>query len=110
MLDKTLTNHAEANYKFVIITLDAHSAGPVSRVQRKLKPFFPSLEISVHAAAEWAENPKALEKAKADISNANIIVANLLFLEEHVKAILPSIPKPVAIPVIFCSATPQFIY
>ena len=38
MLDKTLTNHAEANYKFVIITLDAHSAGPVSRVQKKLKP------------------------------------------------------------------------
>jgi magnesium chelatase subunit H len=93
MLDKTLTNHAEASYKFVIITLDAHSAGPVSRVQRKLKPFFPSLEISVHAAAEWAENPKALEKAKADIFTANIIVANLLFLEEHVKAILPSLKK-----------------
>ena len=30
MLDKTLTNPAEASYKFVIITLDAHSAGPVS--------------------------------------------------------------------------------
>ena len=93
MLDKTLTNNSENNYKFVIITLDAHSAGPVNRVQRKLKPYFPSLEISVHAAAEWSENPKALEKAKADISSANIIVANLLFLEEHVKAILPSLKK-----------------
>ena len=93
MLDKTVTNNSENNYKFVIITLDAHSAGPVNRVQRKLKPYFPSLEISVHAAAEWSENPKALEKAKADISSANIIVANLLFLEEHVKAILPSLKK-----------------
>ena len=93
MLDKTLTNNSENNYKFVIITLDAHSAGPVNRVQRKLKPYFPSLEISVHAAAEWSENPKALEKAKSDISSANIIVANLLFLEEHVKAILPSLNK-----------------
>ncbi|MED5532315.1 MAG: cobaltochelatase subunit CobN [Pseudomonadota bacterium] len=93
MLDNDVINAPESAYKFVIITLDSHSAGPVSRVQKKLKPYFPSLEISVHAAAEWSENPKALEKAKNDISNANIIVANLLFLEEHVKAILPSLKK-----------------
>ncbi len=93
MLDDTVINTSKSTYKFVIITLDSHSAGPVSRVQRKLKPYFPSLEISVHAAAEWAENPKALEAAKSDISDANIIVANLLFLEEHVKAILPSLKE-----------------
>ena len=66
MLDDKVINASESAYKFVIITLDSHSAGPVSRVQRKLKPYFPSLEISVHAAAEWSENPKALEKAKND--------------------------------------------
>ena len=46
---------------------DSHSAGPVARVQAKLKPYFPTLEITVHAAAEWAENPKSLEIAKDDI-------------------------------------------
>ena len=64
MLDKTLSKNKPKNYKFVIITLDSHSAGPVARVQAKLKPYFPTLEITVHAAAEWAENPKSLEIAK----------------------------------------------
>ena len=84
MLDKTLSKNKPKNYKFVIITLDSHSAGPVARVQAKLKPYFPTLEITVHAAAEWAENPKSLEIAKDDILNADIIIANLLFLEEEV--------------------------
>jgi len=91
MLDKTLSKNKPKNYKFVIITLDSHSAGPVARVQAKLKPYFPTLEITVHAAAEWAENPKSLEIAKNDILNADIIIANLLFLEEHVRAILPTL-------------------
>ena len=74
MLDKTLSKNKPKNYKFVIITLDSHSAGPVARVQAKLKPYFPTLEITVHAAAEWAENPKSLEIAKNDILNADIII------------------------------------
>ena len=36
MLDKTLSKNKPKNYKFVIITLDSHSAGPVARVQAKL--------------------------------------------------------------------------
>ena len=67
MLDENLSKIKADSYKFVIITLDSHSAGPVSRVQAKLKPFFPTLEITVHAAAEWAENPSSLDAAKRDI-------------------------------------------
>ena len=91
MLDENLIKIKANSYKFVIITLDSHSAGPVSRVQAKLKPFFPTLEITVHAAAEWAENPSSLDAAKRDIFDADIIIANLLFLEEHVRAILPTL-------------------
>ena len=91
MLDENLSKIKADSYKFVIITLDSHSAGPVSRVQAKLKPFFPTLEITVHAAAEWAENPSSLDAAKKDIFDADIIIANLLFLEEHVRAILPTL-------------------
>ena len=78
MLDKSFSKNKPKNYKFVIITLDSHSAGPVARVQAKLKPYFPTLEITVHAAAEWAENPKSLEIAKTDILNANIIIIVIL--------------------------------
>lgn len=76
-------------YRFVIVTLDAHAAGPAERVLPRLRADFPGLEVSIHAAAEWAENPEALARAKAAITAADIVVANLLFIEEHVLACLP---------------------
>ncbi len=78
-------------YRFVVITLDAHAAGPAMRVLPRLRRDFPGLEVSIHAAAEWAENPTALAEAKAAINAADIVVANLLFIEEHVTACLPEL-------------------
>ncbi|TVS03084.1 MAG: magnesium chelatase subunit H [Rhodobacteraceae bacterium] len=78
-------------YRFVVVTLDAHAAGPASRVLTRLRADFPGLEVSIHAAAEWAENPTALAEAKAAINAADIVVANLLFIEEHVTACLPEL-------------------
>lgn len=84
---------AKAGYRFVVITLDAHAAGPAARIAPRLARDFPGIEISVHAAAEWAENPAALARAKAAVADANIIVANLLFIEEHITAILPDLQR-----------------
>ena len=77
----------------VIVTLDAHAAGPAARVETRLAAEFPGLTVSVHAAAEWAENPDALEDAKEAVAKADIVVANLLFIEEHIKAILPELEE-----------------
>lgn len=76
-------------YRFVIVTLDRHIAGPASRVAHRLTADFPGLEVSVHAAGEWGENPEALAETKAAVAQADIIVANILFLEEHLNAIVP---------------------
>ncbi|WP_235441673.1 magnesium chelatase subunit H [Rhabdonatronobacter sediminivivens] len=78
-------------YRFVVVTLDAHAAGPAERVLPRLEADFPGLEVSIHAAAEWGSNPAALAEARAAIDNADIVVANLLFLEEHVSAVLPNL-------------------
>ncbi len=78
-------------YSVVIVTLDAHAAGPAARVQTRLAAEFPGLYVSVHSAAEWAENPEALEAAKAAVRDADMIIANLLFIEEHINAILPEL-------------------
>ena len=78
-------------YRVVIVTLDAHAAGPAARVSDRLAEDFPGLSISIHAAAEWAENPDALERAKDAVRHGDIIVANLLFLEEHIRAIQPDL-------------------
>ena len=77
-------------YRVVIVTLDAHAAGPAARVSARLAPDFPGLEVQVLSAAEWGECPEALTRAKAAIATGDIIIANLLFLEEHINAILPA--------------------
>ncbi len=82
---------ADATYRIVIVTLDAHAAGPASRISAKLNRDFPGISVSVHAAAEWSENPSALTRAKLAVADADIIVANLLFIEEHITAILPDL-------------------
>ena len=75
-------------YRIALITLDAHAAGPCDRAASVLGTEFPGLSIEVHAAAEWGENPAALNAARDAIISADIIVVNLLFLEEHVQAIM----------------------
>ena len=84
---------AGATYRVVIVTLDAHAAGPASRITAKLDRDFPGISVSVHAAAEWSENPSALTRAKLAVADADIIIANLLFIEEHITAILPDLEE-----------------
>ncbi|MEL6531536.1 MAG: cobaltochelatase subunit CobN, partial [Pseudomonadota bacterium] len=78
-------------YRVVILTLDAHAAGPAARVSARLADVFPGLSISIHAAAEWAESPDTLELAKEAVRHGDIVIVNLLFLEEHLQAILPTL-------------------
>ena len=75
-------------YRFVVITLDSHAAGPAARALPRLARDFPGLSVTIHAAAEWANDAGALARARADIQAADIVVANLLFLEEHIRPVL----------------------
>lgn len=78
-------------YNVVLLTLDRHAAGPAARVAPQLTADFPGLQLNIHAAAEWAKDPEALLAARNDIARANIIVTSVIFLEEHIKAILPDL-------------------
>lgn len=78
-------------YRVVLLTLDRHAAGPAARAAPRLATEFAGLEISIHAAAEWGKDSAALDAARADIAAANIIITSVLFLEEHIQAILPDL-------------------
>ncbi len=82
---------ADPALNVVIITLDAHVAGPAERAQERLAAAIPGLRLSVHAAAEWGEDPAALARAKADVAAGDIVVATMLFLDEHIQSILPDL-------------------
>ena len=90
MLDNRLDKISDKiSYRISIITLDSHNAMPCKRAWSNLLEEFDGLEVSIFAAAEWGENPSALAETKAAIDRSDIIVVNLLFLEDHIKPILP---------------------
>ncbi|WP_299968823.1 magnesium chelatase subunit H [uncultured Roseobacter sp.] len=78
-------------YRVVILTLDSHAAGPALRAMERLGADYPGLSLSIHAAAEWGETPGAFEAAREAVETGDIIIANLLFLEEHIARILPTL-------------------
>ncbi|SIS68452.1 magnesium chelatase subunit H [Phaeovulum vinaykumarii] len=81
----------DTRYNVVIVTLDQHAAGPAARISPRLHADFPGMNVTVHAAAEWAENPQALARARAAIDDAHILICNLLFIDEHIQAVLPNL-------------------
>ncbi len=91
MRDDMSINGQLPGYRVVVITLDSHAAGPAMRAAERLSADYPGLDVSIHAAAEWGETPGTFEAAKEAIENGDIIIANLLFLEEHCARILPSL-------------------
>ncbi|MEM6304633.1 MAG: cobaltochelatase subunit CobN [Pseudomonadota bacterium] len=78
-------------YTVVLVTLDRHAAGPAARVGPGLSADFPGLELKIHAAAEWGKDDAALKAAQQDIARADIVVTSVIFLEDHINAILPDL-------------------
>lgn len=85
------TTAGDAPLRVVIVTLDNHLTGAVHRVRAQLAREIPALELSVHAASGWSANPAALEACRADIARGDIIVATMLFMEDHIQAVMPAL-------------------
>ncbi len=77
--------------RVVVVTMDSHLAGAAMAAARGLKRELPGLEFAVHAADEWAADAAALEACRADIARGDIILAAMLFLEDHIQAVLPDL-------------------
>ena len=77
--------------RVVIITMDRHIAGAVDRAREQVRQDLPGLELSMHAASDWASHPEKLEACIRDIEQGDIIVVAMLFIEEHVQAVLPAL-------------------
>jgi magnesium chelatase subunit H len=75
----------------VIITLDNHLSGAVQRAQEQFSQIAPGVTIGFHAAADWDEKPGTLDAARADIAHGDIILMTMLFLEDHIRAVLPDL-------------------
>lgn len=77
--------------RVVIVTLDSHLASATERAQQHLQQDMPNLSLSLHAASEWGDDPAALERCHAAIAQGDIVIATMLFMEEHIEAVLPAL-------------------
>ena len=77
--------------RVVVVTMDSHLSGAAARARNLLRREFPGLELSVHAADEWGTDDAALSRCHADIARGDIIIATMLFLDDHVRAMMPAL-------------------
>ncbi len=77
--------------RVVVITLDNHLSGAFQRAQAQFAQSGTGVSIGFHAAADWDEKPGALDAAQDDIACADIILCTMLFLEDHIRAVMPAL-------------------
>ncbi len=77
--------------RFVIVTMDSALAGSAARAQESLRRELPGLELVVHAADEWGSDAEALGRCRADIAQGDIVLAAMLFLDDHIRAVQPAL-------------------
>ena len=77
--------------RVMIVTLDSHMASAVDRARMILRKELPGIDLSLHAMTEWAADPEAKIRFERDVAQADFIIASMIFLEDHVKAIKPAL-------------------
>jgi magnesium chelatase subunit H len=79
--------------RVVVVTMDSHLTGAAMSARAVLRHELPGLELAVHAADEWGADPAALAVCLDDIGRADIVIATMLFLDDHIRAVLPALER-----------------
>lgn len=77
--------------RVAIVTMDSHFGGAVAAAREMLARDLPGLELVLHAADEFACDEPALADCLDDIARADIVIAGMLFLEDHIKLVEPAL-------------------
>ncbi|MEM8682250.1 MAG: magnesium chelatase subunit H [Pseudomonadota bacterium] len=85
------TSAANAALNVALVTLDGHLSAAADKAFADLSKEAPGLRCSMHCAGEWASDPKQLEACLDAIANAHIVIACMLFIEEHINPVLPAL-------------------
>ncbi len=79
----------DAPVRVAIVTLDNHLKGAVERADNELSKN--NINLTLHAASEWGCDDDALAETRAAIAEADIVIATMLFLDDHVRTIMPDL-------------------
>ncbi|MBB4612290.1 magnesium chelatase subunit H [Novosphingobium taihuense] len=75
--------------RVAIVTLDNHLKAGVERADARLRE--DNITVSLHAATDWDRQGDALAQTKAAVAAADIVIVTMLFLDDHIRAILPTL-------------------
>jgi magnesium chelatase subunit H len=75
----------------VVVTMDSHMSSALLAAEAQVRREVPGLTLALHTADDWGSDAEALESCRADIARADIVVASMLFLDEHIRAVLPAL-------------------
>jgi magnesium chelatase subunit H len=82
---------APTTLRFVIVTMDSHLSSATLRARQRLIRDMPGLSLEIHAADEWGSEPTGLERCVEAIGRADIVVATMLFMEDHFQPLLQAL-------------------
>ncbi|MEO7431395.1 MAG: magnesium chelatase subunit H [Dokdonella sp.] len=91
MLKPTSVADPTPPVRVVIVTMDNHLASATDRARASLAREIPGLSLSMHTAAEWGSDELALERCRADIARGDIIINTMMFMDDHIQAVLPAL-------------------
>ncbi len=77
--------------RVVIVTMDSHLASATERAGAALARALPGLTLTVHAAADYGKDPEALARCRDDIARGDIVLATMLFMEDHFQPVVDAL-------------------
>src|SRR5271165_5675550 len=92
-MPKRTTVADSAKVRFVIVTMDSHLTSATARAALRLTKDYPGLSLTIHAADEWDSDPASLQRCCEDIARGDIVVATMLFMEEHFRPVLRALQE-----------------
>ncbi len=93
MMRKPTSDADTSPIRVVVITLDGHLSSAVDRARERLEVELPGLTLDLHVAADWAGDTDAVERARRDISRGDIVIAHMLFMEDHISAVAEALEQ-----------------
>ncbi|OUV99439.1 MAG: magnesium chelatase subunit H, partial [Betaproteobacteria bacterium TMED156] len=81
----------DSKLRIAIVTMDTHLSSATLRAKDILAKNIDGFSLEMHAASEYASDPKKLEDCLSAIKKADIVIVTMLFVEDHYKPILQAL-------------------
>jgi magnesium chelatase subunit H len=111
MMRKPTTVDKSIPFRVAVITLDQHLGDATNHAGKQLAAELPGLNLTSHAAVEWDTNDDLLTQCREDIAQAHLVVVTMIFMEEHIQAILPALRerRDACDAMICCLSAPEIV-